>query len=147
MLLISRSMDLWKILPYVGFINCRFHLFLSSASSLAPYMCSQIIKELCSSSSYSFHFRHLSFNVIIKKAILYQNMTNPFVFSTQDIIQKCPLLTFLLVTFSDHFIFSILFQHHISKLSKYFHSSFFFNLQVSEPYNSMLQNNTKSISS
>ena len=38
---------------------------------------SQISKELCSSSSQSFHFRHFSFNVIMKKAISSQYMTNP----------------------------------------------------------------------
>ena len=43
-----------------------------------------------------------------------------------------------LVTFSDHFIFSILLQHNISKLSKY-SRSIFLNVQVSEPYKAMLQ--------
>ena len=43
-----------------------------------------------------------------------------------------------LVTFSEHFIFSILLQHHISKLSKYFCSNFL-DPQVSEPYKAMLQ--------
>ena len=43
-----------------------------------------------------------------------------------------------LVTFSDHFIFSILLQHHISKLSKYLHSNFL-SVQVSEPYKAVLQ--------
>ena len=48
---------------YVLLINCRFHLFRSSAFSISSQLSvSQIIKELCSSSSYSFQFRHLSFN-------------------------------------------------------------------------------------
>ena len=56
---------------------------------------SQIIKEPCpSSSSYSFHFRHLFFNGIMKKVIYPQSMTNPIGFSTQDIIWKCPLLSY-----------------------------------------------------
>jgi hypothetical protein len=42
-----------------------------------------------------------------------------------------------LVTFSDHFIFSILFQHHILKLFKYFSSNF--NILVYEPYSALLQ--------
>ena len=29
MLLISRSMDLWKILPYVQLIKCCFHLYFN----------------------------------------------------------------------------------------------------------------------
>ena len=41
---------------------------------------SQIFKELCSSSSYSLHFRHLSFNDIKKKAVSSQNMAIPFYF-------------------------------------------------------------------
>ena len=35
-----------------------------------------------------------------------------------------------LICFSDHFIFSILLQHHISKLVKYFLSNYF-SVQVS----------------
>jgi hypothetical protein len=55
----------------------------------------------------------------------------------------CPLLSymvknFFLVIFSDHFIFSILLQHRISKLSKYFRSNFL-SVQVSEIYKAMLQ--------
>ena len=38
----------------------------------------------------------------------------------------------------DHFIFSILLQHHFSKLSKYFRFNFL-SVQVSEPYKAMLQ--------
>ena len=50
---------------------------------LAPNIFSQLIKELCSSSSsYSFHFRHLSFNGIMKEAISSQNLTDPIDFST-----------------------------------------------------------------
>ena len=55
---------------------------------------SQIIQESYSSSSYSFHFRHLSFNGIIKEAISSQNMTDLIDFSTQDFIQKCFLLSY-----------------------------------------------------
>ena len=44
----------------------------------------------------------------------------------------------LLLTFSDHFVFSIFRQHHISKLSKYFRSNFL-SVQISEPYKEMLQ--------
>ena len=103
---------------------------------------SQIMKELCFSSSYSFHFRHLSFNGIMKKAISSQNITNPIDFSPQDIFRSnrfSPkrLKTCSLVTFCDHIIFSILLQD-ISKLSKYFRS-YFHSVQVSEPYEAMLQ--------
>ena len=43
-----------------------------------------------------------------------------------------------LVPFPDHFIFYILLQHHISKLSKYFRSNFL-SFQVSEPYKTLLK--------
>ena len=43
-----------------------------------------------------------------------------------------------LVTFSGHYIFSILLQHRISRLTKYF-SSNNLSVQVSELYNAMLQ--------
>ena len=92
MLLISTLMELWKIcisslcsigkLLFPSFSIFYFFLQLQICSSV-----SQIIKELCSSSSYSFHIRHLSFD-IMKKAIPSQNMTNPIRFSTQNIIQK-----------------------------------------------------------
>ena len=45
--------------------------------------------------------------------------------------------TCLLVTFSDHCIFSILLQYHIWKLFKYFRSNFL-SVQISEPYKAML---------
>ena len=101
--------------PSISIFSFLLQLPISSSVS-------QIIKELCSSSPYSFHFSHLSFNGIMQEAISSQNMTNPIGVSTQDIIQKCPLLsyTFNKLSFSDHFIFSILLQYHISKLSKYF---------------------------
>ena len=109
MLLVSRSMDLWKIyissfclidkLSYPSFSIFSF-LFL------LPISCSssQIIKELCFSSSHSFyfqtnqkrmlraeslflypfllscHFRRPSFNGTMKEPIFSQNMTSPIGF-------------------------------------------------------------------
>ena len=77
MQLISRCMDLWKIicifslclinkLSFSSFSILSFLLWLPIFSSF-----SQIIKELFSffSSSYSLHFRYLSFNGITKKTI------------------------------------------------------------------------------
>ena len=65
MLSISRSKDLWKIciFSYFRLINCLYHLFRSSASSFSshfPNSVTHIIKEVYTSSSYSFHFRHTS---------------------------------------------------------------------------------------
>ena len=98
MLLIRKSMDLWKLFisslctidklsfPSVSIFN--FLLWLPISSSV-----SQIIKELCSSSSYSFYFRHLLFNGIMKEAISSQNMNNQLAF-LRGIIFKCPLLSY-----------------------------------------------------
>ena len=121
MLLISGSIDLMKItcisslcsidkLSFYLFSIFSFFLQLPISSVL------QIIKEMCSSSSYSFHFRHLSFNGIMK-TISSQNMTSQIAFSMQDIIQKClfsPLRsrTCSLDIFSEHFIFSIFLPAH-----------------------------------
>ena len=117
-----------------------FHLYLSIYSSV-----SQIIKELLSSSSSSsfFHFRHLSFKNIMKEAISSQNMTNPISFLRRILFRSVffsPIRsrTLSLVTFSYHFIFSILLQQHISKLSKHFCSNFL-SVQISEQYKAMLQ--------
>ena len=107
---INRSMDLWKITfisslcstDKLSFPSFSIFIFLLQLPISSPV--SQIIKELCSSSSsssYSFYFHHLSFNGIMKEAISSQNMTDPIGFSTQDIIQKCPLL---LYTFKNLFI-------------------------------------------
>ena len=71
MLLNSRSMDLWKIcisslcsIDKLSFPSFSIFSFLPISSSV-----SQIVKELCSSSSYSFHLHHLSFNGIMKETI------------------------------------------------------------------------------
>ena len=69
-------------LSFPSFSISGFLLQLPLSSSV-----SQIIQELCSCSSYSFLFRHLSFKGIVKKVISSSNMTNP------DIIQKRPLLS------------------------------------------------------
>ena len=86
MLLIIGAMDLRKIciLPYIRLINCPFHLFWSSASSFSSQYLLLFVKSPrnCSSSSYSFHSYHLSFNGIMNEAISSQNMTDPIGFST-----------------------------------------------------------------
>ena len=120
MLLISRSMDLrrYAFLPYVRLINCHFHLFRSSAS----YFSSQYLllflksKELCSSSSYSFHFRYLSFNDIMMEAISPQNMTNFYVWYYLEVpssllfVQELVHLLLSLAILSSPFSFSTTFQ-------------------------------------
>ena len=82
MLHISRFMDLGNIcissfclidkLSFSSISIFSLLLYLPISSSVSP-----IIKDLCSSSSYSFHFHHLSFNGITKEAIPSQNMINP----------------------------------------------------------------------
>jgi len=77
-MLISMSKDLRKITYGISslfrLINCCFHVFRSLASSKLP-ICyvSQIIKELCfSSSAYFFHFRHLYFSGIFSVSCILQ---------------------------------------------------------------------------
>ena len=103
---------------------------------------SQIIKELSSSSSSSFHFCHLSFNGIATKAINSWNIINQLTFTVIMLFRSVlfsPIrsITSSLVTFSNHFIFSILLQNHIWKLSKYLLSNFL-SVKISEPYIAML---------
>ena len=70
---------------YARLINCRLHLFRSSASSFS----SQYLLLFLKSSRTCvlllptpFYFRHLSFNGIMKEAISSQNTTDPIGFST-----------------------------------------------------------------
>jgi hypothetical protein len=67
MLLISWSVELWKIYISSLCVIVDSIYFDLQFPPLAP----KIIKEQCSyyTSSYSFHFRHLSFNGIKKEAI------------------------------------------------------------------------------
>ena len=74
-------------------MNCRSQIVRYSASSSSV---SQIIKELCSFSSYSSHFCHKSF---VKKAFSSQNMNKPIGFSTQDIIRSVFFVPIRFITF------------------------------------------------
>ena len=96
-LFISRSLDLRKITCISSLRSCDKRLLMPF--SIFSYLLqlpissfvSQIIKEFCYSSyssHHSFHFRHLSFNSIMKKTIYSQKMTNPIGNPTQDIVQK-----------------------------------------------------------
>ena len=137
-------------LPYVRLIKRRFNLFRSSASSFSfqylilflKFSRSCVLSSSSFSSSYSFHFRHLILNGIMKEATSSQVWPILLAF-LRTILFRSVLFspirsrTCLLVTFSDHFIISILFQH-ISKFSKYFRSNFL-SIQVSEPYRAMVQ--------
>ena len=131
-------------LPFIYFFAC-VHVLCRSFSSFRllielPIYSSvtQIINELLSSSSsssYSFHFLHLSFNDIT----IYPNQ---FTFLFRISFRRVPFTpvrsrTPSLVTFFI-FIASIPLQYHISILSKYFHSSFL-NVLICERYNAMFQ--------
>jgi hypothetical protein len=86
MLPTRRSMGSWKIcicslctideLSFLSISNFSFLLYLP-----VKYTVSQNFMEQCSSSSYSFHFRHLPFDGIIKKAIYSQILANSICFS------------------------------------------------------------------
>ena len=82
MLLISRSMNLQKITCLSPLCSTdkmsfpTFSIFNFLLQSPVTFYVSLIIKELCSSSSCSFHFCRLTFIGIMKKSISSQNMTN-----------------------------------------------------------------------
>ena len=68
-----------------------------SDSWLSPFVVVSVFHTLRHMSGYHRNYYskgHLSFNGILKEAISSQNMTNPIGFSTQDIIYKCPLLSY-----------------------------------------------------
>ena len=85
-------------LPYVRVINCRFHLLRSSAFSFSSQYLLLFLK-----SSISCFLLPTPFTIVICPSITNeissQNITNPIGFSTQDTIQKCPLLSYTLKNF------------------------------------------------
>ena len=107
MLLVSRSTDVWKITCISSL--CSIHkLFFPSISIFSFQYLLLFLK-------FFFHFLSLP------SSVLQWNHEGGDFFSEYDqsTIQKCPLLSYtlknlLIITFSDHFIFSILLQHHIS---------------------------------
>ena len=128
-------------LSYVQLINCHFYLFWSSAFSFSSQYLLLLFKSrscvflltpfnsvICSSMALwrrQFVLRIWPIQLAFLCRILFRSV----LFSPVRVHSR----TSSLVIFSDHFIFSILFQHHISKLSKYFCSNFV-SVQVSEPY-------------
>ena len=131
---------------YVRLINCRLHLFRSSASSfssqylllflkssrscvlLLPTPFTFVIYPSMASWRGQFILRIPSIQLTFLRRILFRSVLFCSIWS-----RTCSL-----VTFSDHFIFYIILQHHILKLSKYFRS-YFHSVQVSEPYKAVLQ--------
>ena len=111
-LLVSRSMDLWKITSIFSICSCvirRFHLHWSSASLALIIFCFSHYGVV-----FFFiillSFRHLYLNGIVKKAISSQNMSNPISFLRRILFRSVlfsPTLSTIssLVTFPDHFIF------------------------------------------
>ena len=112
MLFISRSMDLWQIcisslcLIEKTVVSIYFDLQLPPLAPNSSYI-SQIINELCSSSSYSFHFHHLYFSGIMNFFSEYNQFNWLFYLGYYLEISSC------LLNVQELFIF-ILFQHHIS---------------------------------
>ena len=121
---------------YVRLVIYRLHPFRCSASSFNSHYLLLFLK-----SSRSCVVLPTPFTSVICPSMaswrrqFLLRMTDPIGFSTKDII--CVLFspirsrTCSLVTFSHHFIFSILLQHHISKLSRYFRSIFLVSRSLS----------------
>ena len=117
MLLISRS----KEDTYVWLINCRLHLFRSSASSFSSQY---LLLFLKSSRSCVCILPPLFISIICPSMaswtgqFLLRIWPNQLAFQCKilfrsDVFSPIRSRTCSLVTFSDHFIFSILLQHHI----------------------------------
>ena len=121
---------------YVRLVNC-LHLFRSSASSFSFF---------CSSNHQGVVF-FLFLLLSPLSSVLQRHLEEGNFFSdyNQSNWLFCVLFSpmhsriWTLVTFSDHFFFSILLQYHIWKFSKYSRSNFL-SVQVSESYKIMLQN-------
>ena len=142
MLFISRPMHLWRvyILPYVRLIHWRLHLF----QSFSCFISSQYLLLFLKSSRGCIHLFPTPFSSVICPSMApwrrqFLLKIWPIQLSFQRKIWFRSALSFpkrsrtcSLATYSGHCIFSILFQHRISKLSKYFRSNFL-SVQVSEP--------------
>ena len=95
MLFVSRSLNLLKRTCISSEFSGRFQLFRSLVSNI--FFASQILQNLYYFSSYSFYFRHVSLNDILKIAISSQNFTNPAIFATAEFVQKYVLFFPLLL--------------------------------------------------
>ena len=116
---------------YVRLINCRLHLFRSSASSFT----SQYLLLFFKSSTSSVPLLPIPFTSVISPSMAsWRRQFLLRIWPIQlDFLRRILFISVLfshirsrtcsLVTFSDHFIFSILLQYHVSKLSKYFRSN------------------------
>ena len=135
MVLINRSTNLWKItcicplcsidklsVPSYSIFSFLFQLQISSSAS-------QIIKELCSFSSYSIHFRHLSFNGLMQLHFLCSVLFRSILFSVFNLFISYFLWPFYLLLSP---------SEAISKLPKNFRFNFL-SVQFSESYKAMLQ--------
>ena len=117
---------------YVQLINCRLHPFRSSASSFSSQYLLLFLK-----SSKSYVLLPTPFTSVIcpsmaswRRQFLLRIWPIHLAFLRRILFIISVLFSTIrsricsLVTFSDHLIFSILLQHHISKLSKCFRSNF-----------------------
>ena len=130
---------------YVRLINCRLHIFLSSASSFSSQYLLLFLKSSrsCVLLLLLTHFTSVIFPSMAswRRQFLLKICQIKLAFLLRILFRSvfsavCSKISSL-ITFSGHFIVSILLQHHL-KLSKYFYSNFL-SVHVSEPHNIMLQ--------
>ena len=131
---------------YFRLVHCRLHLFRSSASSfssqylllflkpsrscvvLLPTPFTSVIFPSMPSWRRQFLLRIWAIQFTFLRRILFRSV----------LFSPIRSRTGSLVTFSDHFIFSVFLQNYLSKPSKYFRSNFL-SVQISELYKAMLQ--------
>ena len=145
MVIVNRSMDLWKVtcissLCSFDKLSCpSFSIFSSqylllfpkswkSCVLLLPTPFASVICPSMESWGRQFFLRIWPIQLAFLRRRLFRSV----------LISPKRSKTCSLVSFFGYFIFFILLQHYISKISKYFLSKFL-NVQVSEPYKAMLQ--------
>ena len=120
MLFISRSIDLWKII-------CISSLYSIEKLSFLAFFYLQLL-PLAPIIFFHFSTPFISFNGIIKKQCLLIIWPIQLAFLSRMLFRSVlfsPIHSRTCsFTFCDHLIFSILLQHHISKLFNYFCSNF-----------------------
>ena len=128
--LLAGPWSYWRqfvFLPNERLINCCFPLF----SIFSFLLLFHLLLFLKSSNSCVLLLLSTPFTSVIihsmaswRRQFLLRIWSTQLVFRQGYYLEMSSSLLTSLVTFSDHFIFSIFLQHHISKFSKYFRSNF-----------------------
>ena len=145
MLLISRSIDL-RMITCISFLYSIYKLSFLFFPSSAPSSSSQYLLLFLESPRSCVVLLPTPFTSTIcpsmtscRRHFLLRIWSIQLAFLRKSVLfYRIRSTNYSFVVFSDHFIFTVLLHHHISKDSKYFRSNVL-NVQVSEPYKAMLK--------